>query len=117
MDYTREEIRKELENFKLPWLARVWKKYGVAGIKYSIIPAFAIMTIFGIIYNNSGYGQNDWMWVLIKSIAFLYLFGFGVFALAGHFSERIAANKLRRRLGLGHEEFKILVEIYRITGK
>jgi hypothetical protein len=117
MDYTREEIKKELENFKLPWLARVWKKHGINALKYSIIPAFAIMTIFGIIYNNSSYGQYDWMWIVVKTIAFAYLFGFGLFALAGHQAERIAANKLRRKLGLSHEEFKILVDVYQISGK
>jgi len=57
------------------------------------------------------------MWWIVKGIAFLFIFGFGLFGLAGHFSEKIAANKLRRKLGLSHEEFKILVEVYQITGK
>jgi len=117
MAYTKEEIKKELENFRLPWVARVWKKHGINILRFSIIPAFAIALIFGIIYNNTSYGQNDWMWVVVKSIGFVYIFGFGVFALLGHFSEKIAANKLRRKLGLSHEEFKILVDIYQITGK
>lgn len=117
MSYTKEEIKKELEKFKLPWLARVWKKYGVVILRFSIIPVFAIATIFGIIYNNSSYGQNDWMWILIKTIAFIYVIGLGVFGLLGHFTEKIAANKLRRKLGLSHEEFEILMDVYQITGK
>ena len=113
--HTKEEIKAELMKFKLPWIARVWKKYGWTGLRYSILPAFAIAVIFGIIYNNS-VQIYDWMWVLVKTIGFVYIFGFGLLALAGHFAERIAANKLRKKLGLSQYEFKILVEAYNITG-
>lgn len=116
MSYLTKEQEEKLKNFKLPWISRVWKKYGVKAMRYSIIPAFAIATIFGIIYNNSSAGQNDWMWVLVKTIGFIYIFGFGLFALAGHQAERIKANKLRKELGLSHEEFMILVNKYQITG-
>ena len=116
MSYTKEEIKKELENFRLPWLARVWKKYVAKALIISILPAFVITLVFGVIYNES-VRTFDWMWWIVKGIAFLFIFGFGLFGLAGHFSEKIAANKLRRKLGLSHEEFKILVEVYQITGK
>jgi len=116
MTYTKEEIKAELQKYKLPWIAKVFKKYGVPFIRYSFLPALIVLVIFGAIYNGSAYGVNDWMWTFDKAVAFFYIFGFGGFALIAHFAERLTANKLRKKLGLSHEEFKILVEAYQIKG-
>jgi len=116
MSYTKEEIKAELQKYKLPWIAKVWKKIGVPFLRYSFLPALILITIFGVIYNGSAYGVNDWMWTVDKAIAFFYIFGVGALALIGHFAERLTANKLRKKLGLSHEDFKILVDVYQITG-
>ena len=70
---------------------------------------------FGIIYNES-VQIYDWIWVLIKILALVLILGFGVFGLLGHIAELHSAKKLRKKLGLSAEEFKILVEAYQITG-
>lgn len=120
MSRTKEEneyIKAELLKYKLPWIAKVWKKYGVAVLRYSLLPMFIIVAIFGAIYNGSAPGVNDWMWTFDKVVAFFYLFGVGGLGLLGHFAEKITANKMRKRLGLSHAEFKLFVEAYQITGK
>lgn len=116
MTYTKEEIKAELQKYKLPWISRVFKKYGMPFIRYSFLPALILITVFGVIYNESSYGQNEWMWVFDKTLALFYIFIFGGFALIAHLAERQTVNKLRKKLGLSHEEFKILIEAYQITG-
>jgi hypothetical protein len=116
MSYTPEEIKAELQKYKLPWITKIFKKYGVPFITYSFLPALILITIFGIIYNNSSYGQNEWMWTIDKVIGLFYILGFGGFALIAHFAERLTANKLRKKLGLSQEEFKTLITLYQITG-
>jgi hypothetical protein len=116
MKYTKDEIKAELQKYKLPWISKIFKKYGVPFIRYSFLPVLVLMGIFGAIYNGSAYGVNEWMWVFDKTVAFFYIFGFGAFALISHFAELATVNKLRKKLGLSHEEFKILVEAYGITG-
>ena len=116
MKYTKEQIKTELLNYKLPWLAKIWKKYGVKALGFSILPLFLTALTFGVIYNESTQ-THDWMWWVVKSVVFLLIFGFGLLALLGHIVELISANKLRRKLGLSHQEFKILVAKYGITGK
>lgn len=108
-------IKAELVKFRLPWISRVWKKFGVQALRYSILPLFVTALTFGIIYNES-IQTFDWMWWVVKGIAFLLIFGFGIFALLGHITELIKTNKLRKKLGLSQQEFKILVEKYEITG-
>lgn len=119
LNYTTEEIlyfEKELRKYKLPWISRVWKKYGINILKYSILPAFIVMTIFGVMYNESVYGQNDWMWIVIKGIGLFFIFVFGLFALIGHLAEFITTNKLRRKLGLNQRDFKFIISVNQITG-
>lgn len=116
MTYTKEEIKAELQKYKLPWISKVFKKFGVPFIRYSFLPMLIVLAIFGAIYNGSAQGVNEWMWVFDKIVAFFYIFGFGAFALIAHFAERITANKIRKKLGLSHQDFKILVEAYQITG-
>ena len=115
MSYTEEQIKAELLNYKLPWVSRVWKKGGVPALRYSILPLFLTALTFGIIYNESTQ-PIDWMWWVVKGIALLFIFGFGILALLGHVAELITVNKLRKKLGLSHQDFKNLVEKYKITG-
>ena len=117
-DYTPEELdyfESELRQYRLPWISRVWKKYVAVALRLSILPAFVIALVFGIIYNESTQ-TYDWMWWIVKGIALLFIFGFGVFGLIGHFAEKVSANKLRKRLGLSHTYFKMLVDAHQITG-
>jgi len=119
VDYTTEELQyfeKELKKYKLPWITKAWKKVGVPFIRYSFLPVLVILTVFGIIYNNSAYGQNDWMWTFDKAVALFYILGFGFFTLVSHVAELITTNRLRRRLGLSQRDFKILVTVNQITG-
>lgn len=119
VDYTTEELEyfeKEMRKYRLPWITKIHKKYGVPFIRFSFLPALIIVVIFGAIYNNSAYGQNDWMWTLDKTIALFYIAGFGLFTLVSHVSELISTNKLRRRLGLSHRDFNIMVIAFQITG-
>jgi len=119
MDYTAEELeyfKKEMRKYKLPWITKAWKKVGVPFIRYSFLPALILITIFGIIYNGSAYGQNEWMWTVDKAIGLFYILGFGGFTLISHVAELIKTNKLRRRLGLSQRDFKILVIVNQITG-
>jgi hypothetical protein len=115
MGFLTKEQEEKLKNFKLPWISKVWKKYISKALRYSIAPAFLIALVFGIIYNESAREYN-WMWWIVKGIGFFFIFGFGVFGLIGHQAERIKANKLRKELGLTHEEFMMLVKKYQITG-
>ena len=117
-NYTPEQIQyfvEELQKYKLPWISKIWKKYVWQALRYSILPAFVIALVFGIIYNESTQ-IYDWMWWIVKGIALLFIFGFGIFGLIGHFAEKVSANKLRKKLGISHEYFKLLVEAYQITG-
>ena len=119
VDYTPEELQyfeKELRKYKLPWITKVWKKYGVPFIRYSILPTLIIIAVFGIIYNNSAYGQNDWMWTVDKAIALFYILGFGIFALIAHLAELITTNKLRKKLGLSKKDFDDITKTFEITG-
>ena len=116
MSYTKEEIKAELQKYKLPWISKVWKKIGVPFLRYSFLPALILIVIFGAIYNGSAYGVNDWMWTVDLAIAGFYIFGVGALALSGKIAERLTANKLRKKLGLSHTDFAILVDAYQITG-
>ena len=109
-------IKDELYNYKLPWISRVWKKFGVPFLRYSFLPAIILIVILGAIYTGSALGVNDWIWGVIKGIAFFYIFGVGALALIGKAAERLTANRLRKKLGLTHEQFKTYVEVYQITG-
>ena len=119
LDYTTEELlyfEQEMRKYKLPWITKMHKKYGVPFIRYSFLPALIIIIVLGIIYNGSNTSRNDWMWTVDKAIAFFYIFGFGLFTLVSWIFEKVTVNKLRRRLGLSHYEFNILVIAFQITG-
>jgi len=119
VDYTAEELQyfeKEMKKYKLPWITKTWKKVGVPFIRYSFLPVLIVLVIFGAIYNGSSYGQNEWMWMFDKIVAFFYIFGFGLFTLISHVAELITTNRLRRRLGLSQRDFKIMVVAFQITG-
>lgn len=119
VEYTPEELQyfeNEMRKYKLPWITKVFKKYGVPFIRYTFLPALILIVIFGAIYNGSQYGQNDWMWVVSKAIAFSYILGFGMFTLISHVSELLSTNKLRKRLGLSKRDFNIMVIAFQITG-
>lgn len=119
LDYTTEELEyfeQEMRKYKLPWITKMHKKYGVPFIRYTFLPALIIIIVFGIIYMNAGYGQYDWMWTLDKCIALTYIGGFGLFTLVSHIFELVTTNKLRRRLGLSQRDFNILIIAFQITG-
>ncbi len=120
LDYTTEELEyfeQEMRKYRLPWITKMWKKYGVPFIRFTFLPALIIIIIFGALYmSQKNYGQWDWMWTLDKSIALFYIAGFGLFTLISHIFELITTNKLRRRLGLSQRDFRILVIAFQITG-
>jgi len=112
----KERIRAELETYKLPWITKVFKKYGIPVLRYSFLPVLIVILIFGIIYNGSAPGVNDWMWTFDLVLALTYILGFGLVGVISKIFETITANKLRKKLGLSQTEFKILIEVYGITG-
>jgi len=119
LDYTTEELNyfeQEMRKFRLPWITKVWKKYGVPFIRFTFLPALIIIIIFGAIYMGSQTSRNDWMWTLDKAIALFYIAGFGIFTLVSHIFELVSTNRLRRRLGLSQQDFRILVIAFQITG-
>jgi len=119
LDYTTAELEyfeTEMRKYKLPWITKMHKIYGVMFARFAMLPLVLIIAVLGIIYNSSSYGQNDWMWTVDKVIAFFIIFGFGGFTLISHIFERVTTGKLRRRLGLSRKDFAILVIAFQITG-
>lgn len=119
LDWTPEQLtyfEQEMRKYRLPKISQWHKKFGVPFIRFSFLPALLLIVVLGMIYMNSSYNQNQWMWIVDKSIAFFYIFFFGTFTLISHLAEKITANKLRRRLGLSHRDFNILVIAFQITG-
>lgn len=115
--FTGEELdyfKTVMENYKLPWISRMWKKYVVPRITYFIFPTFILLTILFLIY-NAAKSDIAWIWFTCKAIVFT-CFGFGGFVLIAHFSETISTYKLRKRLGLTKAEFDVLVNLWQITG-
>ena len=118
LDYTTEELEyfeQEMRKYKLPWITKAWKKYGVPFIRYSILPVFVILFVLFVIYNSVSYGY-DWIWDVSKITVLFYIFVFGGFTLISHLFELWSTNRLRRRLGLSKWEFQILVVVFQITG-
>ena len=120
LDYTSEELvyfEQEMRKYRLPWITKMHKKYGVPFIRFTFLPALIIIGVLGFIYmGDRNYGQLDWMWTVDKAIALFYIIGFGLFTLVSHIFELVTTNKLRRRLGLSKWEFQILVIAFQITG-
>lgn len=118
LDYTADELKyfeNEMRKYKLPWITKAWKKYGVPFIRYSILPVFIILFVLFIIYNSVSYGY-EWIWDVSKAIVLFYILVFGIFTLVAHVSELISTNRLRKRLGLSKRDFNILVITFQITG-
>lgn len=120
LPYTTEELEYfeiEMRKFRLPKVTQAWKKFGVPFIRYTFLPALIIIIIFGAMYGSDrNVGQWDWMWTLDKVIALTYIGAFGLWTLVSHLFELSSTNKLRKRLGLSQEHFKILVIAFQITG-
>lgn len=119
LDYTTEELEyfeQEMRKYRLPWITKMHKKYGVWFARFMFLPIILIIAVLGIIYMSDQYGRFDWMWTVDKIIAFFLIFGFGGFTLISHIFELVTTNKLRRRLGLKKWEFQILVIAFQITG-
>jgi hypothetical protein len=119
LPYTTEQLEyfeKEMRAYRLPKWTQWWKKLGVPFIRFTFLPALIIIIVFGVLYNNNPYGYRDWMWTLDKAIAFLYIFGFGLWTLSSYICEWTSTNKLRKRLGIPKWHFQILVIAFQITG-
>jgi hypothetical protein len=119
LDFTDEQLayfEKEMKSYKLPLITQWHKKYGVPFIRFGILPIIVIVATLGIIYNNSAYGHNAWMWTVDNIIAFFLIFGFGGFTLLSWVIEKLSVNSLRLKLGLSHNDFDILVIAFQITG-
>ena len=119
LDFTDEQLayfEKEMKAYKLPWIPKMHYKYGVPFIRYSILPIILYVFVTGIIYNDSAYGQNQWMWTVDKTIAFFLIFGFGGFTALAWLIKKLSVNSLRTKLGLSHNDFDILVIAFQITG-
>lgn len=119
LPYTTEELlyfEQEMRKYKLPWITKMHKKYGVMFARFAILPIIIIIAVLGIIYMPDQYGRYDWMWTVDKAIALSLIFGFGGFTLISFIFERVTTNKLRRRLGLSKRDFAILVIAFQITG-
>ena len=91
-------------------------KYGVPFISYSIAPIILFLIVTFFIYNGSTYGQNQWIWITDKAIALFLIYGFGGFTLLAWLIKKLSINSLRRKLGLSHNDFDILVIAFQITG-
>jgi hypothetical protein len=119
LDFTTEQldlIEKELHAYRLPWITRMHKLYGVPFARFAILPLILLIAVLGIIYNANAFGHNDWMWTVDKALAFFLIFGFGGFTLISFIFERTTSNKLRKKLGLSKRDFALLVITFQITG-
>jgi amino acid permease len=115
---TPEELRyyeTEMLKFKLPWITKVFKKYGAPYLAYSILPVFLVLAILFVIYNSASHGY-EWIFGVSKAIILFYLFIIGGFAIVSHITEFLAVNKLRKKLKLYKADFQFLVEKFQITG-
>jgi uncharacterized membrane protein YbhN (UPF0104 family) len=119
VDYTQEELQKilkELRSYKLPLLTRIVKKVVYPFFKYSILPVFVILFILFVLYNHHhGYGY-EWVWTLGKTVVLFYIIGVAGLSLLGHLCELYSVNRLRRRLGLTHQQFRTMVVTFQIDG-
>lgn len=113
-----EEIKKALQEFKLPLITRIFKKVWFYFIRYTFVPVFMLLCILFIIYNSiPGYTEfGETIWIISKTIVLFYIFGIGGFALLSHILETLSTQKLCRKLGLTHEELQRYVTIYQIKG-
>jgi hypothetical protein len=119
LDFTTEQLdyfEKEMKAYKLPWIPTMHYKYGVPFIRYSIAPIIVFLIVTFLIYDESAYGHNAWMWSVDKIIAFFLIFGFGGFTLLAWVIKKLSVNSLRTKLGLSHNDFDILVIAFQITG-
>lgn len=121
LPYTTEELEyfaEEMRKFRLPKVTQLWKKHVVVVLRWTFLPLLIILTIFGLLYNSkyNYYGQWDWMWVLDKTLAFSYIGIFLGWTIVSRIFETISVNKLRKRLGLPKNHFRILVIAFQITG-
>lgn len=119
MSFTPDEIKKikkEFDNYRLPWITKIVKKFVMPVFRRTILPVFAFMVVLGIIYNSTPYGKYEWMWVVDKSLFFFYFIGTVFISFIGHLAEVISTNKLRNRLGLSQDDFKFFIEKYQVTG-
>lgn len=119
LDFTTEQlevIEKELRAYRLPWITRMHKIYGVWFARFCILPIVVLVAVLGIIYNGSSYGHNQWMWVVDKAIGLSLIFGFGGFTLISFIFEKVTTGKLRKKLGLSKKDFALLVIAFQITG-
>jgi hypothetical protein len=120
LDYTTEQLEyfeKEMRAYRLPWITRMHKTYGVWFARFCILPLVLIIAVLGIIYmGGNNHGQLDWLWTVDKALAFFIIFGFGGFTLISHIFERVTTTKLRKRLGLSKRDFWILTIAFQITG-
>jgi len=116
--FTTEQLayfEQELRKYKLPWLSKMLKLYGMPVFRNAFPIALVIITVFGLIYNHNPY-PNQWMWTMDKCIALFFILGFGGFALIAHLLELYTTNKLRKKLGLTQAQFQMLVDAFQITG-
>jgi hypothetical protein len=118
LGFTTEQFKyfeTEMLKFRLPLICRLWKRFGLNFLLYSIIPVMIILAVLFVIYNQSQYGY-DWIWTLCKSIMLFYIFIIGGSALVSHLVELLSVNILRRRLGLSKKDFATLVIAFQVTG-
>ena len=115
VDYSQEELQyilKELRSYKLPLVTRVVKRVIFPFFRYSILSVFVILFILFIIYNHhNGYGY-EWVWTIGKGVVLFYIIVIAGLSLLGHLCELYSVNRLRRRLGLSHEEFRTIVTTF-----
>lgn len=116
---TREkEIREALEQYRLPWITRAFKKAWFICLRYTFAPVFVLLCILFIVYNSiSGYTDaGDVIWLICKAIILFYIFGIGGFAVTSLIFEIASVRRLCRRLDITHDEMQYYVVIYQIKG-
>ena len=63
LPYTTEQLEyfeTEMRKYRLPWITKMHKKFGVPFIRFTFLPALIIIIVFGILYmSGNNYGQRD----------------------------------------------------------
>lgn len=112
------EIKKALTDYQLPWITRIFKKVWFYFLKYTFVPVFAILIILFIAYNSMSFFSpaSEVIWIICKTIFFVYIFGVGGFAMTAAICENVSVSLLCKRLNITHDELQFYVIIYQIKG-
>ena len=114
LPYTPEQLEyfeTEMRKYRVPWLYKIvfgsLYKWG----KYFMPLLFLAILVMGLIHTLSSFD----LWVPIKILAFIFIFGIGSLVLISWIWHRLKVLKECKRLGIKLYEWNIMVIAFQIT--